>query len=253
MLAALALAACGGPRVVVPARTCGTVAVPLRLEQRLPLLRADVAGTPVDLMLDLGGFDTVSLDPVARVPVAFTGRERTFRDARGDLLTAREYRLPAVSLGAQPLRDVVGTENVHAPGWQPPAGQGYVGLGVLRHFHLDIDYGSGALRLLDRRCPAPARPGWTTVPLLSDADGVTVAARAGDRDVTLVLDTGATASTLRPGLPGPVTFGGVEIPVVPADFPVADGLVGADFFAAYEVAIDFEARTVAFRPHPAPW
>ncbi len=274
----------GGPGSTPPSRPTCSGSVPLRLTHGLPVANIDIQETPVDLLLDLGGFETVSLTAQAldQVRPAFTGKTRRFENARGDRLVAREYRLSRVALGPHVFTDVVGSEHAFAPDLAPPIEAGYLGLGLLRQFHLTIDYGRGELGLVDRRCASPELPEggpWRRIRLESQKDGLRISATVDGRRRRLVLDTGASYSTIRPDAapregrrsvgrlelftPSSLVMGGGEVPGI--DFAVVDlpgtgtdGILGCNFFAEHQVVIDLDARSVAFRPaapptpHPCP-
>jgi len=267
-----------------PVEAACSGAVPLRLTHGLPVATIDIQQVPVDLLLDLGGFETVSLTANAldRVHPTFTGKTRRFENARGDRLVAREYRLSQVALGPHVFEDLVGSEHVFAPDLAPPIEAGYLGLGLLRHFHLTIAYGRGELGLVDRRCAAPELPEggpWRQVRLESQKDGLRISAAVDGKRRRLVLDTGASYSTIRPAAapregrrsvgdmelftPSSLVVGGDEVPgidfaVVDLPGPGTDGILGCNFFAEHEVVVDLDARSVAFRraapptPHPCP-
>jgi len=274
----------GGPRVTPASHPTCAGAVPLRLTHGLPVVTLDIQQTPVDLLLDLGGFEAVSLTAKAldRVQPTFTGKTRRFENARGDRLVAREYRLSQVAFGPHVFTDLVGSEHVFAPDLAPPIEAGYLGLGLLRHFHLTIAYGRGELGLIDRRCAGlelPEGRPWRRVRLESQKDGLRISAAIDGKKRSLVLDTGASYSTIRPAAapregrrsvggtelftPSSLVVGGDEVPgidfaVVDLPGPGTDGILGCNFFAEHEVVVDLDARSVAFRraapptPHPCP-
>jgi hypothetical protein len=284
-LLAVANVACAGPpEVTLPPNPTCSASLPLQFTRGLPLVSIDVNGFTVSVLLDSGGFDSVSLGALVidQVKPAYTGKTQRFENARGDALVARGYRLERVAIGPHVFTDVHGSEYVFAPDLPPTVLTGYLGLGLLRHLHLLIDYGRGELGLADRRCPVPALPDgapWQRVKIESDEDGPRISATIDGRRRSLVLDTGASYSTIRRDVvpqqrlrrvgtwelypPARVIAGdgeitGLELAVVDLRGPGTDGILGCNFFAAYQVFMDFEHREIAFRrsplpvPHPCP-
>ena len=272
LAAAVVLCGCGaGPApITVPDHGCAPVVLPLRFEHGLPLVAARVGEVDTELMVDLGGAFTVTLKPDvgAQARCRQTGDVRRFRNARGDLLTSREILVSELRLSSLALRDVTGYEQAHASGFAPPVDTGTIGLGLLREFRLLIDYSRDELSLTDRRCPASTLPEpetWATAHIVSDRDGVVVEAVIDGRERKLVLDTGATWSTLRreavstggegestSAAPrvvlGGATVDGLDFATADWPGPQVDGVLGCNFFSSHVVQVDFEAGTVAFRP-----
>jgi len=79
----------------------------------------------VTLLVDTGGFETISLgsSTLEQVKPVFTGKTRRYAVGRGGKLEAREYSLARVELGPHALTDVVGAEYLF-PSDQPPAVRG---------------------------------------------------------------------------------------------------------------------------------
>jgi hypothetical protein len=79
----------------------------------------------VTLLVDTGGFETISLgsSTLEQVKPAFTGKTRRYAVGRGDKLEAREYSLARVEIGLHALTDVVGSE-CFFPSDQPPPVRG---------------------------------------------------------------------------------------------------------------------------------
>jgi hypothetical protein len=273
---AVFLSGCGGatPAVVVPDSGCATAVLDLRFERGLPVTTARFGSAEAELLVDLGGASAVTLSPesLERIPHEKTDRTRVFHNARGDHLESRELRVREIALSTLILKDVVGQEQVHAEGFAPPVEAGTIGLALLREFRLLVDYGGGELTMTDRRCPATDPPDpdtWTTARITSEDDGVVIDAVIDGQERRMVLDTGATYSALQRDAvppdrvaeaggqevhaPARVEIGGtavddLDFAVVDWPGPGVDGVLGCNFFASRVVRIDFEARTVSFRP-----
>jgi len=270
--------------VTAPSTPTCSGTLPLTFKSGLPVGTIEIDAVPVELLIDTGGFDTVSLGTsvLDGVKPLFSGKTRKFANGRGDKFKAREYRLAGVAVGPHVFGDVAGTEYLFAPDLPPPVPAGYVGLGLLRQFHLTVDYAHAELGLVDRRCPAPDLPepaSWHRVRLESDKDGPRISAVVDGRTRTLLLDTGASYSTIRPSAapqeerrraqgwelytPAAMVAGGgkiegLELAVVELPGPGTDGILGCNFFADHQVLFNFEEREVLFRkvqppnPHPCP-
>ena len=118
-----------------------------------------------------------------------------------------------------------------------------------------------------------------TARMRSTKDGVRLSMTIDGRETRVLLDTGASYSTLRPSAapenarvrtrhgefyrPARMSVAGtemrpVEFYVLDLPGPGADAILGCNFFAENEVRMDFRTETVAFRPvrpsspHPCP-
>ena len=254
MLLALAAAGCVRRAAFTVARApAGATTLPLQFVGTLPTVPVVVAGRTIDVLLDLGGFDTLSLSPaLGRQLARPTGNTRMFRTARGDALVARELVLPDVRIGDVVLHDVRGYEHVFARDFPPPVEAGYLGRGILDRFALAIDYPARSVAIARSRAELAASPGrrWSIVPFSSSDSGAVVSASLDGRMHELLLDTGATSSFMRqPYRARDLRIGGVSLG--PLDFepldlsvPDADGLLGASFFAPRRVLVDFPAAVI---------
>jgi Aspartyl protease len=260
LVAVVCLAGCASaPRVRLPGEP-STTSSSLDFVAGLPTIPVVVGGRTIDVLLDSGGFDTLSLSPELMAALGEpTGRSRTFTNARGERLQSREYLLREVRIGALVLRDVRAFEHRFASGFAPPVKTGYLGLGILRNLRVLLDY--RARRVLFASRGAPLTPyetsTWRAAEIVADAHGATVESLLDGRPHRLILDTGATASLLRgpsgrlavtEAKLGATPLGPMTFAQVPLDGLPVDGLLGADFFAAHPVLIDFPAHRIAIAP-----
>jgi hypothetical protein len=251
VLAAVVGLGCSGPRfrlVSSPRDRPGSL--PLVFTDRLPTVPIAVGGKTVEVMFDLGGEGTISLRPDLMEALGSpTGRVRSIRNVRGDRLQCREFILPEVRIADIVLADVRGYERCYAKDFAPPITSGSIGRGVLARLRMIIDYPAARVAL----STAPLE-GLGDVPVVSMSDGPVVRGSIGNRDVDLLLDTGATASLLRPsvGVSGPLdvrlgkaVLRGIDFRVFAFAQPDVDGFLGANFFEGRRVLIDFPGKRVA--------
>jgi Aspartyl protease len=251
VLLALASAACARRSSYVITRASRGTSVPLGFVGTLPTVPVEVSGQTVDVLLDLGGFDTLSLSPALarRLGARPTGRTRTFRNARGAALETRELELPDVRFGDMVLHGVRGYEHVFAPDFPPPVEAGYIGRGILDRIALVIDYPARQLVIPGPGADLPAE-GWRTTRIISADVGAVVSATVDGRDYTLLLDTGATSSFLRDAYSardlriGGVALGPLDFDALELSVPGVDGFLGANFFAARRVLVSFPVGIV---------
>jgi hypothetical protein len=273
----LALIGGGGllPRAaaVEPPAEPRRVEVRLRLDDHLPVVRAVVDGRPVELLLDLGGFDTVALRPevLEELPVSFVGGTRRWRDARGKLHRSRAYRLGVVEIGGLRLNSVIGHELGSVVEPTLKGLDGYLGLGLLRSFTVLVDYPSERLVL--------ARPvtglevenaaEWPRIELELDDRGIVSRLRGDDRELSFVWDTGYTWSVVKPkavrGLAtrdedgqrritldslgaGGAELGPLDLVLFAFRQPPVDGVLGYNLFAERPVLFDFAGAAAGVGP-----
>lgn len=276
LLALVVLAACSSPPPPPPPRPeeVGVVRVPLVLEDGLPWVRASIQGQPVQLLLDLGGFDAVALtsESLSELEVNWTGRSKFTFSAMGESARAKEYVVRDFVLAGIRFPEVRGYEDLLHGKHRSQPRSGYLGLGVLRRFRIIIDYEAGRLVLIWPDAPMPAGydvENWATLEFKDNPDGVMARVKLDGKERILVWDTGASHCVLKKGLEGaaPVSvknghpFARMESFEVagreagPMDFallafsePKADGFVGTPFFARHAVYIDFANRVMAVRP-----
>jgi hypothetical protein len=236
--------------------------LPLTFRDGLPNVEVDVGGERLSLMLDLGAYSAIGLDPaildrLARSSrVTFRGSGRRFTDALGQPHVAREFVLEAVALGSLELRNVPGQELVFAPDFAPPNRDGYVGRPLVERHRVLLDYRRGVLFLMSGP-PQPPELGLCagpSTPLVLDDRGIVVEAELDGSSARFVLDTGSTHSLLRgprgrahAGRPyrlvvGPREITAFDFVAMDAGPPGVDGLLGQNFFEGRRVLLDFPGR-----------
>lgn len=224
------------------------VVTELSLRDRAGAWRA----TPV--LLDLGSALplTLTTEVAAWADVTWSGATRTFRNARGDALTARRGEVAGAAFAGLEATALPVTESVWAPDYAPPVPLGHLGWPFLAERRVTLDLGAGELR------QAPSRPGpCAGVPLAAGGAGLTVRVSISGREVTAILDTAAQATIVTdPTLAGegPITLvggptvdAGPRVHVSEAQLPERV-LLGAPFFARQVVTIDVPAGCLEVRP-----
>lgn len=248
-----------GQRLTAPTPTV----VAVSMIKGLPVTTAhvrDTAGTmrPVRLVLDTGANLPIFIEkPVfewaERAPESTDGHRR-FANIRGDVLKARTIRLAAVRFGALTLEDVSATEAVWHPDYTPPVQLGLLGWLAFDGQRLMLDLARQRLIVGRSASDAPCN-----APLLIEDGSLFIELRAADRSVRAILDTAAThtfvtdpalltAALTMPGV-GAIEVGARHVMPKPAgvgalfaDAP--DVILGAPFFSAQRVTIDFARRCV---------
>lgn len=252
----------------------------LDIRDRLSYVTVPVAGVPLRLMVDLGGFAAIALttDELARVTVTPRDGKIVSLNAAGEKVAARRFSVPSLAMGALPMNDVDGIELVYSgtPGTTPPERNGYIGLGLLRDYLVVVDYPRRRLRLhrggdaiaLKREC------GDTTFRIALGHGFVQSTAHLPFGPRSFIWDTGATTNLLRPaalppGVAGtsvddgpPVldlrdvvvedrTLGAMPFRVFDFSAPDVDGYLGFDVFARHRVCFDPSRGVAAARPYAA--
>jgi hypothetical protein len=247
------------------------IELPLEVRAADAIVTVTLNGRQVPLQLDLGGFSTISLGTkvIETLEPRLTGRSDDFRDAFGNRMSAREYVIDSVMLGAQKLGGVYGNEFLTMQRSTPPCDNGYLGHGLLRHFNLLIDYPAGKLFLLKG---SALPPGYDLKDWMFDTftgpEVVTTQVTAG-RPRTFLWDTGAGFSILKPDelvdvVPGltrrghdayiakPFLFGASRIDtlafvILDLPYPETDGLIGHNYFQQHPVYINWQTQMIATR------
>lgn len=266
--------AAGATPEPLPSAESGLVRIPLVLDRGMAWVDVTIAGRPLRLLLDLGGFDTVALTPesLEGMSVTWTGRTRTTFSAMGDVAKAREYVLPAVEMGGVVFRELRGTEDLLKGEKRVVQRTGYLGLGLLQRFNLIIDYPARELVLLWPDVSPPAEyhvEEWPSTEFASGVNGVVATVEIDGERRRLVWDTGASHCVLKTGLQGsaPVhregdysvctpkafevgghEFGPVDFVLLDFKQPPADGFIGYPFFGKHAVFVDFRSHRLAVRP-----
>jgi len=251
------------------------IELPIVLRNGLPTVTVVVAGTSLDLFLDLAGHNTISLtaEELARVPVRYLDAADRYRNSSGTTFTARRFVAPHVVAAGYSVGDLEGGEYVLPSTGGPPDRNGYLGHGFLTKYLLVLDYPSRRVRLyrpgdqnaFKAECGAPQfavtnRGGFTT----SFAD-------TEYGPISVLWDTGATHNFLRPSAVPAVVKLARKIdegePVIsilevdlgngnigPLDFrllsfaaPDVDATFGTGLFATRKVCFDFVLGKGAIR------
>jgi hypothetical protein len=251
------------------------VTIPIEIVAGFPVLIARIGDRELPLVFDLGAPAQITLtaEAMRAAGVVASHREYTWRDAKGNLLRAPRFSVEQLRLGGAVFHDVEGHVAKFADSYPAvPLGQaGYVGSAFVRPYLVLLDYAGGAMTLFPRGSTRAARQGChgTVVPMAPGRQGPPVTQAKTDLGTLIfVWDTGASTTVVRPGLvaaPGatsvsgtPVRSGSFELggvdfgpldltPFYFAEPAGADGFIGANFFAAHVVCIDFGAGRLFVR------
>ncbi len=230
----------------------------MELRHGLPTVKASIGGETLDLFLDLGAFEPISLTAaeMARARVQVLPETTRFRDALGQVIEASHFVAKDVRLAGYPLGDVKGGEAVTTGGYEPPDRNGNIGRPVLGSYLLVLDYPHARVRLYEsgndaamtrecggKRFQVQLRDG-------VESDGQTEFGRR-----RFLWDTGATDNNIRPSaLPPKVVAAARTIddgpPVVQVEHLALDGIeIGPQRFRLWafeEPAVDAYLGTGLF-------
>jgi hypothetical protein len=248
--------------------------IPIEIRNRLPTVDVRVSGQPFKLFLDLGGFQALALttSELTRVGVRFHDSSDQFRNSKGQILTSRRFLAEGVFLDSFYLGDLEGGESIFGDS-VPPDRNGHIGMPVLGHYLLVVDYpqkrvrlyGSGNTAALKGEC------GEKTFPVRLEK-GIAVSTGSTEHgDRLFIWDTGSTDNVIRPSVVPPqkaagrriddgppvvtlerLELGGHDIGpqqfrLVPFGAPDVDAYLGADLFATRRVCLDVRKGIGAIR------
>jgi len=261
--------------------------VPVRLQDGFALVRAEVGGRAVTLLLDTGAQGMLLLpETAARLGLRAVPGQTTRLLGTGGVREAPNVWLRELTLGGMPLPGgsvpVVALPGV--PLTDPPLA-GLLGAPLLAAYDVDLDLQAGRLMLLAPTGCAP--PGQAVgLQLMPDGD-VSVPVQVNGAPLLAIADTGTRATLIadtaarRLGLDGPVaasTARGIDgqrmqlrpvrlrefrvggdvslnVPVAATALQIepAEMLLGLDFFLRRRVWISYAARVMVVRPSvPSP-
>lgn len=275
--ASILLCGCSTVPSYVPFETLKSpLELPLHRENQTVLVDAKLDGVPVRLMVDFGSAESISLRPgrVDHANLRYTGESHSIYNALGKRVEAREFVVSKLQLGAGDLAGVPGSVGfdgaVVGTGKAPeiPA-DGHLGMGFFSAFglvHLNVP--DGRCVLYPKGVALPEEFAHWPFRILTGGDGLTFSAGAKGHSVSVILDTGATYSVLRPGVAKrlslpidadrPLTELPIEIAhavelklgcyVYDLESPKEDVLLGYNFFQAVVVLVDLENARVYFAP-----
>jgi len=244
------------------------VEIPIDLTSGAPLVTVTIEGKNIPLLLDLGGFSTISLtDSILNLlQPEYTGKKREFVDAFGQAFTVRDYILPECTVGSLTLKNIEATEDKFNQRVPTGAKNGYVGLGFLSHFTVILDYPAKKLVLIKEGESLPKEYQnieWSFEKFWGM--GVRSHLVIDGEEKEFVWDTGASHSIIRSdavkrerianesGRPmfyannleaGTDLIGPLDFIVLDFDEPKVDGIIGHNFFEKHVVIINFDTKKV---------
>jgi hypothetical protein len=249
------------------------VTITIEIVKGYPILVARIADRELPLMLDLGGYESVTLTEEAmRVSgVVALPESEQFKDAKGNLIEAARFRVKELRLGDAVFREVEGRVHASAPAYPaaPIGNVGRIGEALVRPYKVLLDYRGGTMTLFPDDDELAARGGCRgiAVPFVPEWEGSPVSRAKTDLGtLTFVWDTGAPRSIIRrdlvaAGTEAPAAFdsrlfelGGTDfgplemLPFAFAEPAGVDGFVGSNFFATHVVCVDLPNRRLLVRP-----
>ena len=239
--------------------------IPVALKDGLPTTEVRIAGRPVKLFLDLGGFQAITLtsEQLETASVRFVDRFEEYRNAYGGAFKARSFVARDVNVGGASLGDIEGGEIVFTEGHAPPVKTGYLGMRLLGRFLLVLDYPSRYVRLYaSGNHQAFAREcGQQSFQVLTVNEVAQSVVFTEYGKLLFEWDTGATHDFIRPSrqrpemrrgdgsLPGTTLrkfvlgrhdYGPLRFNVLDFSAPAVDGILGTDFLETRKVCLDIK-------------
>lgn len=253
--------------------------------ERIPFITVEIQGQPFRLMMDTGAeWTVISLSPAAIEQLQAEPTEETvqYLDAEGNKYQARTFRLPEVVMGELTLTDVPVAENLNAHG----DFDGYIGLELLRNFHVLFDYRARSISLYRNNVtPGFLQSGGWHRARFHDKLSIEIRPDFLDRAYSVIIDTGSgyfvmpkqsglaeaimrhngsgaaeTHTNSRTGLDimffsmehafvGEYDIGNQDIVIMDMGGYLGDGITGFNLFDNNRVFIDFSARDIWFRKY----
>ncbi len=243
----------------------------VRFVFNLPVVDLTIGDEPVSLIVDLGGYDTITLtqEAVDRIGGIRTTWRRAFSSrAHGKLHLDQEIVVPRLVVGSLALEDIHGHKiRLDVPAELESQVDGYLGAGVLTKFALLVDYPSRMVIYPDASAGELDTSSWIRCPLsrLRTSPGT-----LADAPVTIGWDTGASHNVVDPSAAAAVAppagadsprepltttlrlgdhaFESVELRRYELRGARVDLLLGHGFFMEHRVLFDFKHSRVLIEP-----
>jgi hypothetical protein len=261
--------------LLLTAFTCAArndaIFVPLTITpSNFPLVTITIGNKQLPVMFDMGGNGQLALSAQALqgLQVEALPPADQWVDASGKKIEAKRFRVPKLQIGTAVFQDVIGYEDVEAPGYRKsPAGVGHFGAPMLRGYKVVLDYKRQEMDLVSADNASPERAGCSGIALayLPQWQGEPVTKVGTDLgELTMVWDTGAPVSLLQRSKAGQAAsnnryhagkfiIGSVDLG--PVDFllfdfngpPGLDGFIGYNFLVKNVVCIDHAGKKLLVR------
>ncbi|MCK4870010.1 MAG: retroviral-like aspartic protease family protein [Gammaproteobacteria bacterium] len=183
--------------------------LPLTFSQELPSMPITIQGHTFNLLFDTGASSTtIALSPriLKKIRVHYLNSKKCFRDVVGAKHCHQRFVIPSLRLGHFTLHNVIGTRmpklwGGFSKGFIPSAAtkNGVIGLGLLKHFGLIIDYAHKRV-VLSRKHTLPNNYynyTWTRHIVFNMTYGINTTAYIDKAKLTLIWDTGAQPSSIK--------------------------------------------------------
>ncbi len=247
--------------------------LPIDLRHRLATVDVLVAGQPLKLFLDLGGFHAISLTAaeLSRANVQMREAPHEYMNSAGRMFESRRFIAPDVVIGGVSFGDLEGGEFLFDASAAPPEGNGYIGMGLLGQYLVVFDYPAKRVRLYrsgdSRALELECGRNRFEVSLVDQVAQSVVTTDYGD--LLVEWDTGATHNFIRPSAirrgqnPGgrndvgqptmsiaslrlaAQELGPQEFRIAQFYAPARDAIFGTSFFASRRVCLDLPQGTGA--------
>ncbi len=213
--------------------------------------------------------------------VKYTGKVDHITSAQGIKFSQKQFTLPKVRLGNFVISDVKGTERTRPVGGKGGSKNGIVGLSILSQYNLIINFRDKKVFLIKGNTYPPGYDidTWKKIPFSMTYGNVVANARIHDKKITLIWDTDAPLSLIKPSIKiagkvttcsksvlfklattpttckaittqfimGKHTFGPLSFYTYPMPGLPTDGVIGDNFFNDYIVYINFSKKMMAIK------
>lgn len=266
-----------GAAVLAAIQAHAEVAVPLTIDQAIPVARLTINGATFPFTVDTGSRGTVHLLPevMAAIPgLKLTGRKKKSFDLAGKVRENDEFVIPDLVINGVSFGEVTGVAyaawglDIGDAAGQPKAS--VIGLGLFEKQPFVYDYSARVLRF---GAPLIIGEGWRPQAYELLPEGIVATFANEHARYRMGLDSAASISMVkrvsvlaqkdetgecdRFGPGKPCAYVAVALPGGPEFMPFlmdlpdafkADGIAGSDFFQHYAVYVDLASHKVALRP-----
>jgi len=245
--------------------------LPITFKGGFPIVNVKINNNPISVLFDLGAAN-IGLSLSKKIieqnglSLRYTGTEKKLHDSQGRSAVVKEFVIPKIQLGNFILTNINGSE-YHPFPWGAPGPppeevtHGVIGLGLISHFNVIIDYQHEKLILIKNdHCPDEySLRAWKQIHFIFNKNIFTPVRLNDKKNNRLILlwDTGAPFNFIKSGIlnqSGIVdliiddqSLNHVMFTIQSMEGLPADGVVGAPFFRDHIVYIDFDKKILGIK------
>lgn len=237
----------------------------LSFVNRLPTIEATLQGKALRLVVDIGGYKALAIKPevLAGLDVDYSGAVESWRDARGNVESARLFNVSSIQSNQTELVGLDAMELTTT--WKFSDHDGFLGFGYLSRHIVAFDYPASEVRLYPRSAtgglPAECKGATFKFEITNGVVEVPVDTETGR--LYFQVDTGSNMSLVHPNSLhegvlvrqsgahfskfdiGDFKQVNVRLPVQDFVAPAVDGVLGSSFFEGRLVCMDFDSGSAS--------